>query len=298
LGGAAEEIIPKLFLRVGSEDLYIFKDEVGEARIAGLGLPEEVSRGLTGLYHDRLLIETQSGMFCPAWFRENSQAWASFSEEEKNRMRGLVRRYFQESEELWAEEGGKLLGFMKEASGMLPCAEDLGVVPDSVPVVLERLGILGLRIPRWVKRYHEAGEPFVPPAEYPRLSVCAASVHDTTTLREWWETETGRAGLWKALGFSGEAPASYSPQAAEKVFEGLLAAGSALVMFQLQDFFALEESMRPAGAAEERINVPGTVTDTNWSYRMPFCLENFDARGVLAKRVLALVKKRRNRKMS
>jgi 4-alpha-glucanotransferase len=183
---------------------------------------------------------------------------------------------------------------------MLPCAEDLGVVPDSVPGVLQRLGILGLRIPRWVKRYHEAGEPFIPPAEYPRLSVCAASVHDTTTVREWWETETeeGRAGLWKALGFSGEADAAYTPGVAEKVFEGLLAADSALVVFQLQDFFALEERLRPASATQERINVPGTVTDTNWSYRMPFCLEDFDSRGVLAKRILTLVNKRKNRKLT
>jgi 4-alpha-glucanotransferase len=298
LGGRAESLIKELFTQVGGEDLYIFKKEASESRIAGLGLPEEASRALTGFYQNRLLIETENGMFAPAWFRENSQAWASLRGEEKNKLGELINRYFRESEEIWAKEGGKLLGFMKEASAMLPCAEDLGVVPDSVPGVLERLGILGLRIPRWVKRYHEAGEPFIPPAEYPRLTVCAASVHDTTTVREWWETETDRAGLWKALGFSGEAETAYSPAVAEKVFAGLLAADSALVMFQLQDFFALEERLRPACAAQERVNVPGTVSDTNWSYRMPLCLEDFDSHGVLAKRILTLVKKRRNRKMT
>ena len=249
-------------------------------------------------YQNRLLIETGPDIFAPAWFRESSQAWASLNGDERDKLGKLIARYFRDSEELWAKDGEKLLGFMKKAVPLLPCAEDLGVVPDSVPVVLERLGILGLKIPRWTKRYREAGEPFIPPAEYPHLTVCAASVHDTTTLREWWETEPDKEGLWKSLGFCGEAPAAYSGETAKKVFEGFLAAESVLVMFQLQDVFALEEKFRSVYCADERINVPGTVTDTNWSYRMPFCLEDFDADNVLAKCVLSLVKKRKNKKLA
>jgi 4-alpha-glucanotransferase len=67
-------------------------------------------------------------------------------------------------------------------------------------------------------------------------------------------------------------------------------------MFQFQDFFALEPKLRVENAADERINVPGTVVDTNWSYRMPFTLEDFDAQGVLAKRIHVLVKKRKDGK--
>ncbi|MCL1817457.1 MAG: 4-alpha-glucanotransferase [Spirochaetaceae bacterium] len=297
LGDAAQSVIEKLFTRLEGEDLYIFKDEASESVIWALGLPEAAAEALVGFYRDRLFIETKAGMFAPAWFRDNSQAWMSLEGEEKEKIAAIIDRYFKKSEEHWKTDGGALLRFMKESSSMLPCAEDLGVVPESVPGVLEGLGILGLRIPRWTRRYREAGEPFILPAEYPRLSVCAASVHDTSTLREWWETETGKEDFWKALGLPGEAPADYTTDTAEKVFAGLLEAESAIVMFQLQDFFALEESLRAASSAEERINVPGTIADTNWAYRMPQCLEEFDARGNLARRIAALVKKRKERKL-
>jgi 4-alpha-glucanotransferase len=249
-----------------------------------------------------MLIETGPDQFVPAWFRDNSKAWNSLNDWEKGKAAEIIGRYFRDSEELWAREGETLLRFMKEETSMLPCAEDLGVVPDCVPVVLEKLGILGLRIPRWARRYHEGGAPFIPPAEYPRLTVCAPSVHDTTTVREWWETENDRRGLWKALGLSpaddsgGEVPSDYSPKTAERIFEGFLDAQSVLVMFQLQDFFALDKNLRVKNAADERINIPGTVADTNWSYRMPFTLEDFDAEGSLAKRIHTLAKKRKSRK--
>ncbi|MDR1626148.1 MAG: 4-alpha-glucanotransferase [Spirochaetia bacterium] len=289
-----------LFARVGNEDLYLFREDASESLIGGLGLDEEKTRTLIAFYQDRMLVEAGPGLFAPAWFRDNSKAWNSLSGQEKEKAAEIIRRYFRDSEDLWAREGERLLRFMKEETPMLPCAEDLGVVPDCVPEVLGRLGILGLRIPRWVKRYRENGEPFIPPAEYPELTVCAASVHDTTTVRQWWETETDRAGLWKALGladaYGKEAPSDYSPKTAQRVFEGLLGARSVLAMFQLQDFFALEKNLRAADAADERINVPGTVTDENWSYRMPFRLEDFDAEGVLAKRIHALIKKRKSRK--
>jgi 4-alpha-glucanotransferase len=292
------QIPPALFVRVENEDLYLFREEASESLIEGLGLEDGKTRALIAFYHDRMLIETGPGQFAPAWFRDGSKAWNSLGSQEKEKAAHIIRGYFKDSEDLWAREGEKLLRFMAEETSMLPCAEDLGVVPDCVPEILGRLGILGLRIPRWVKRYHENGEPFVPLAEYPELTVCAASVHDTTTVRQWWEEENDREGLWKALGladaYGRQAPADYDPKTARRIFEGLLGARSVLVMFQLQDFFALEKNLRAANAADERINVPGTVADTNWSYRMPFRLEDFDAEGVLAKRVHALVKKRKS----
>jgi 4-alpha-glucanotransferase len=297
-GEGARTAGAKLFEQLGGEDLYLFRKNVSESFIETLGLPEDQTQTLMGFYHDRMFIETEPGLFAPAWFRGNSKAYASLSGAEKNTMDEIIGRYFRDSEDAWAKEGEALLRFMKDTTPMLPCAEDLGVVPDSVPAVLGSLGILGLKIPRWVKRYHEAGEPFIPPVEYPRLSVCAASVHDTTTVREWWETEANRAGLWQALGLSGPPPGDYSVKTAEKIFEGFLGAASALLVFQLQDFFALEESFRASRAADVRINVPGTVADPHWSYRMPFLLEELCAAESLKKKILTHVKKRSARHLA
>jgi 4-alpha-glucanotransferase len=172
----------------------------------------------------------EKDLFAPAWYRDGSRAYGTLNDGEKRIFGELVSRYFRESEADWSAEAEKLLGFMKETTHMLPCAEDLGVVPDCVPVVLGKLGILSLKIPRWAKKYKEPGEPYIPPRDYPFLSVCAASVHDTTTLRDWWEHEADREAFWGALGYSGTPPRELVPEAAERLFEGLLATGSALAM--------------------------------------------------------------------
>ncbi len=292
LGEDAERIRRELFERLGEEDLYLFREGVGEARIEGLGLPPEKTKALLSWYRDRALIATGPDSFAPAWYRESSKSYRSLDDGEKRVFSRLMTDYYRDSEERWRREGRELLSFMKETTEMLPCAEDLGVVPESVPRVLEELGILGLRIPRWTRRYREPGEPFIPPGEYPRLSVCAASVHDTTTLRDWWENEADREAFRRALGIPESPTPDYSVAAAERVFAGLLRTGSILAMFQLQDFLALTPEFRTADPSEERINVPGTVTDTNWSYRTPFTLEDFRAHESLTEKIRALLRER------
>jgi len=93
--------------------------------------------------------------------------YPSLEDEEKRALEELVAACAAENETIWAENGRSLLGFMREEVSMLPCAEDLGVVPDCVPEVLADLGILGLRVPRWAREWDEDGSPFIPPAPGP-----------------------------------------------------------------------------------------------------------------------------------
>ncbi len=284
------------FQRIGNEDLFLFQDRVSERFIRGLSLPPERRSALIGWYRNRTLVEAEKDLFAPAWYRDGSRAYGTLNDGEKRLFGEIVSRYFRESESDWSAEAEKLLGFMKKTTHMLPCAEDLGVVPDCVPVVLGKLGILSLKIPRWARKYKEPGEPYIPPRDYPFLSVCAASVHDTTTLRDWWEHEADRESFWGSLGYSGPPPRELVPEAAERLFEGLLAAGSALAMFQLQDYLALSGTFRTDDPEEERINVPGTVTAANWSYRLPMTLGALRSDEDLCRRIRNLVERRRSRK--
>ncbi len=153
---------------------------------------------------------------------------------------------------------------------MLPCAEDLGVVPDCVPEVLADLGILGLRVPRWAREWDEDDSPFIPPAQYPYLTVCAASVHDTSTLRGWWyEEPDARRAFWNTLGLEGDAPDSYHREVAQSVLNALSGTRSAIAMYEIQDLFALTDDLVPDDPNDERINTPGTYNLVNWSYRVP-----------------------------
>ncbi|MCX7786746.1 MAG: 4-alpha-glucanotransferase [Spirochaetes bacterium] len=294
VGKISPGLVDSLFQQIGNEDLFLFKPEIGERYIERHISAGEIRDKLLELYRNRFFLETPYG-YAPAWYRDSARALGVLRAEEREKLQSLVAKYYRSSEVLWEQVGEKLLRVLKETTGMLPCAEDLGVVPDCVPKVLGRLGVLGLRIPRWTRRYKEAGYPFIPPKEYPRLSVCATSVHDTSTLRQWWEEEPDRDAFWKSLGYTGSAPVSYNISTAEKVLYGILESSSLLVMVQLQDLFALSRTYRVKDPTEERINIPGTVSDRNWTYRLPFLLEEFTTDTAFKEKVRGLLKDRSSR---
>ena len=61
--------------------------------------------------------------------------------------------------------------------------EDLGTVPEGFRGKLTRANILGMRV-LWFER---RGLDFLPPPDYPPLSVACASTHDLPTLAGWWQ---------------------------------------------------------------------------------------------------------------
>ncbi|MFW6368371.1 MAG: 4-alpha-glucanotransferase [Spirochaetota bacterium] len=272
LGEQTDDIISRVFSRIGDEDMYTFSEDVeGELKLKELPLDHERIIGLIDLYGDRALVQIDDEHFAPAWSFRSCSRYQSLPEDERDAFETLVGARAEESERLWEQHGRALLGFMQREVDMLPCAEDLGVVPACVPQVLSDLGILGLRVPRWARKWDEPGQPFTRPQEYLYLTVCAASVHDTTTLRGWWyEDPEARNLFWEALGFSDPAPDRYTPEVARRVMAALSAsASSAITMFEIQDFFALTDDLAPDNPDDERINVPGTYNSANWSYRVP-----------------------------
>ncbi len=271
------------------QNLYLFSPEVtGEQMISELDVPEPVKERLLFHYRDRALVALPDGTWAPTWtFRECSR-FRDLSGEERERFETLVSRAAIRSNELWAEHGGTVLSVMKESSEMLPCAEDLGVVPEAVPRVLQSLDILGLKIPRWTHHWDQPGEPLIPFHEYPELSVCAPSVHDTSTMRGWWEQESGRDELWKMLGHDAPAPDRFDPATAREVYRALLRSPSRIVVFALQDLLVLSPETIHDDPAQERVNVPGTYNDFNWTWRMPLTLEDLHRNENLNAEVRAL----------
>jgi len=269
-GHEADRVVGLALDQLGDEDLYRFGGRIaGERSLLTLDLSEDIIERLRALYWDRALIETDNGRFAPAWEFRACTRYLDLPDEEKEAFEGLVRHVNRVSEEMWEEQGRRLLSFMSNTVPMLPCAEDLGVIPESVPRTLSDLNILGLRVPRWAREWDEPGQPYIPVERYPFLTVSAPSVHDTSTLREWWESEGEATGFWQALGFSGEAPASFGPETARHVYGKLANANAAILVFQLQDYLVFDTALTPDDPADERINIPGTSNDFNWTYRMP-----------------------------
>jgi isoamylase len=207
-----------------------------------------------------------------AWIRARaSRSSVLFSGYRVDHVIGLYRTYVRSATDgessFWpAHEaaqialGETLIRIMRTTAEVI--AEDLGTVPPFLRPSLDRLAVPGYRVLRWEK---ENGG-FRDPATYPKLSVATNGTHDTDSTADWYEDLPAdeRATLAAVPGLKSLAD---QPRFTDKVRDALLgvlyAAPSQLVIQPFQDLFG----------HRERINVPGTVSDTNWSYRTPMTVE-------------------------
>lgn len=171
---------------------------------------------------------------------------------------------------------GERLMTLFRATGAEIIGEDLGTVPDFVRSVLTRLGLPGYRVLRWERRWEEEGRPFLDPAAYPHLSVATSGTHDTEALAAWWDalTPTERAALHTipaVAGLASRRPGLIEDPLDDEILDVLLgalfASGSDLLIVPVQDVFGWRD----------RINEPATVTDDNWTFRLPWPVDRFDA---------------------
>jgi 4-alpha-glucanotransferase len=270
----AERIFSQVLDRVGSEELWLFKDSIkGEKDIDALGFHPASRDYLFRAWHNRLFLEYEKGRFTPVWYFRESRAYASLSEEERQALEAFLEKRRVESEKIWEKQGERLLSILTASSSMLPCAEDLGAVPDCVPRVLAKLQILGLRVVRWFREWEKEGQPYIPLGEYPELSVCTPAVHDSSTLREWWEREADQEQFSGFIGFP-SLPRIYNPGSARIILHRIAASASRFRVFQIQDLLHLSPKWYAADPASERINVPGTANDFNWTYRLSGTVED------------------------
>jgi 4-alpha-glucanotransferase len=161
------------------------------------------------------------------------------------------------------------------SAGAEVIAEDLGVIPLFVRASLALLGVPGYRVFRWERRWHEPGWPFVDPSEYPAVSVATTGTHDTETLAAWWDAcqyDERRAALAtravrQLLDGRDLVNESFLPEVRDVLLQALLASGSNIALFPVQDIFGWRE----------RINTPATVSDNNWTYRLPWLSDQMSA---------------------
>jgi 4-alpha-glucanotransferase len=133
---------------------------------------------------------------------------------------------------------------------------------------------LALRVERWSRNWKQEGSPYIPLSEYPRLSVCTTSNHDSSTLIGLWsEQDFDKDLYWKHIGQSGKAPATLAAEHVKSIIENLFNSNSLLAVLPLQDFMALSQKFIPENPDIDRVNIPGTIGDQNWSWRMPCLLE-------------------------
>ncbi len=179
--------------------------------------------------------------------------------------------YQRRHDALWEGRGRTTLPALLDATDLMVCGEDLGMVPDFVPGVLRELGVLSLEIQRMPKDHDlTVGDP----ALAPELAVVATGTHDMPTLRSWWEAQPDQAAeVWAQLGHVGPAPATCTAQVASAVVARHLASPALWAILPLQDLLATDADIRHDDPGAEQINDPSDP-DHVWSYRMHVSTED------------------------
>lgn len=179
--------------------------------------------------------------------------------------------FYRRNNHFWYLEAMKKLPRLVNATQMLVCAEDLGMVPDCVPWVMNELKILSLEIQNMPK---EPGLTFGKLKHNPYRSVCTISSHDTATMRMWWDEapELTQEYYYTRLHRGDSAPHPLPGWLARDIIYRHLCSPSMLCILTLQDWLATDEKIRLADANAERINIPANPKHY-WRYRMHLTLE-------------------------
>ncbi len=174
--------------------------------------------------------------------------------------------YIPADEKQWGPQGKELLHMICTSTAMLPIGEDLGTVPDVVRPTLDEMGICGTKVMRWERKWKEKEHRYIPLQDYPPISLACVSTHDSETLALWWKNFDD-----EAKPFADEKHWTYTPELTHQQREEILweshHCSSLLHVNLLQEYLALFPELVWPHPEEERINIPGKILPTNWTYR-------------------------------
>ena len=234
--------------------------------------------GLYALISDVLFVRdhTNPGVFHPRISAQLDFIYESLYDNDKAAFNRLYNDYFyRRNNQFWYQEAMKKLPKLVQATRMLVCAEDLGMVPDCVPWVMDELKILSLELQSMPK---DPSVKFGHLSRNPYRSVCTISSHDMPTLRMWWDENIQRTQEYynTMLYRQGSAPHPLPGWLASDIISRHLTSPSMLCILSIQDWLATDEALRLPDANAERINIPANPKHY-WRYRMHLNIEDLAA---------------------
>lgn len=224
------------------------------------------------------------------WLRDRARRNADlFDGYRIDHLVGFYRTYFRPhdgsepqftpaEEEVQTRLGERVLEVLREPGAEI-VAEDLGIVPDFVRESLARVSVPGYKVLRWERQWHVEGQPFKDPVLYPAAAVATSGTHDTEPLVIWWEgaPREEREAVLEIPSVRSRLPeenrlraldAPGLPRALhDALLETLFASGADLLILPIQDVFGWRD----------RINQPATVSELNWTWRLPWPADRLTA---------------------
>ena len=255
-----------------------------------LGMSKEEIEAYGVQFNDGLFLmdHKRNDRWHPRIAVQFQEAYTQLDEGQKFAFNQLYNDYFyRRNNQFWYTEAMKKLPKLTQATRMLVCAEDLGMVPDCVPWVMNELRILSLEIQAMPK---DPTTRFGKLSHNPYRSVDTISTHDMPTLRQWWDEDEERSQSYfnTTLRRGGPAPRPLPGWLAKDIVSRHLTSPSMLCLLSFQDWMSIDEKLRLPDENAERINIPANPRHY-WRYRMHLTIEQLLAADDLNEEISTLI---------
>lgn len=238
-----------------SPALPLTPDEM--ARDFGFRFEPWMTRASADTPTDLLFVEDprKSGYFHPRIMGYDAPMFSRLTPEAQDAFRRLHEDFFyHRHNDFWRDSALRKLPDLVNATPMLACAEDLGMIPGCVPEVLASQRILALEVQRMPKEF---GVAIANPATYGWMNVATTSTHDMPPLRMWLRRQQTKD----------------TPEVCMEFINDHMQSPAMLAVLPIQDWLSISRELRRNSPTEEQINIPADPAHY-WRYRLHIPLES------------------------
>jgi 4-alpha-glucanotransferase len=226
---------------------------------------KHVKKGVDTLF---IADPNEKDKYIPRIELHKTKAYQALSEEQKQAIDRIYEDfYYHRHNEFWKQKALEKLPALINATHMVACGEDLGMIPACVPEVMQQLGIMSLEVQRMPKVF---GHPFVQTEDLPENCVYTTGTHDMSTLRGWLAEDRVRTRQFlDSLDLDDR---KITAKTLKKIMEKHLGSPSKWNIYPLQDLLDTDEKNWSPNPMDDQINVPANAKN-QWKWRMRVPLE-------------------------
>ena len=206
--------------------------------------------------------------FIPRIELQKTKTYQDLSEEQKQTIDRIYEDfYYHRHNDFWKQKALEKLPAIINATEMIACGEDLGMIPACVPEVMQQLGIMSLEVQRMPKVF---GHQFVQTEDLPENCVYTTGTHDMPTLRGWLAEDRVRTRQFlDSLDLDDR---KVTDKTLKKIMEKHQDSPSKWNIYPLQDLLDLDEKNWSTNPMDDQINVPANPKN-QWKWRMKTPIE-------------------------
>lgn len=226
---------------------------------------KHVKKGVDTLF---ILAPNEKDKYIPRIELHKTKVYHALSDDQKHAIDSIYEDYyFHRHNDFWKQKALEKLPNLVNATKMVACGEDLGMIPACVPEVMQELGIMSLEVQRMPKVF---GHQFVQTEDLPENCVYTTGTHDMPTLRGWLAEDRVRTRQFlDSLDLDDR---KVTAKTLKKILEKHQDSPSKWNIYPLQDLLDLDEKNWSPNPVDDQINVPANAKN-QWKWRMRMNLE-------------------------